>query len=214
MIIMNLLLAYNSRLLSSLISSFGELCDCGTRIEDIINNGQLEKGESNPPTKKTYGVGATTTKAPNPVNVSVTIRQQTLAYPKKAHQEFSDLGMTLTQAYENLSSKGFIKPLDPTPLPNPIPPTWNLNEYCHYHQNSSHKTDNWFHLKHEIQDLIDNGTLPNPKIITKPNIRKNSLPDYHKAPPPYQNWVQIDEIEWDCSKLIKATNVNINAVEV
>ena len=134
MIIMNLLLAYNSRLLSSLISSFGELCDCGTRIEDIINNGQLEKGESNPPTKKTYGVGATTTKAPNPVNVSIIIRQQTLTYPKKARQEFSDLGMTLTQAYENLSSKGFIKPLDPTPLPNPIPPTWNLNEYCHYHQ--------------------------------------------------------------------------------
>ena len=32
MIIKNLLLAYNSRLLSSPISSFGELCDCGTRI--------------------------------------------------------------------------------------------------------------------------------------------------------------------------------------
>ena len=26
--------------------------------------------------------------------------------------------------------------------------------------------------------------------------------------------MQIDEIEWDCSKLIKTTNVNINAVEV
>ena len=39
MIIKNLLSAYNSRLLSSPISSFGELCDCGTRIEDAINNG-------------------------------------------------------------------------------------------------------------------------------------------------------------------------------
>ena len=39
MIIKNLLPAYNSRLLSSPISSFGELCDCGTRIEDAINNG-------------------------------------------------------------------------------------------------------------------------------------------------------------------------------
>ncbi|XP_030927757.1 uncharacterized protein LOC115954039 [Quercus lobata] len=46
MIIKNLLPAYNSRLLSSPISSFGELCDCETRIEDAINNGQLEKGES------------------------------------------------------------------------------------------------------------------------------------------------------------------------
>ena len=39
MIIKNLLLAYNSWLLSSPISSFGELCECGTRIEDAINNG-------------------------------------------------------------------------------------------------------------------------------------------------------------------------------
>ena len=109
MIIKNLLPIYNSRLLSSPTSSFGELCDCGTKIEDALNNGQLEKGESKPPTKKTYGRGATT-KTPNPMNVSAIIPQQTLAYPKKACREFFNLGMTLTQAYENLSSKGFIKP--------------------------------------------------------------------------------------------------------
>ena len=72
MIVKNLLLAYNSRLLSSPISLFGELCDCGTRIEDALNNRQLEKGESKSPTKKTYGRG-TTTKALNPVNVSAII---------------------------------------------------------------------------------------------------------------------------------------------
>ena len=73
MIIKNLLPTYNNRILSSPISSFGELCDYGTRIEDAINKKQLEKGESKPPTKKTYGGGATTTKAPNPVNVSTII---------------------------------------------------------------------------------------------------------------------------------------------
>ena len=57
MIIKNLLLAYNSKFLSSPISSFGELCDCGTRIEDAINNGQLEKGKSKPPIKKIYRGG-------------------------------------------------------------------------------------------------------------------------------------------------------------
>ena len=136
MIIKNLLLAYNNRLLSSPISFFGELCDYGTRIEDAINNGQLEKGESKLPIKKTYGGGTTTSKAPNPMSVSAIIPQQTLAYPsftKKAHREFSDLGMILAQAYENFSSKGFIKPLDPTPKPNFVPPTWNLNKYCHFH---------------------------------------------------------------------------------
>ena len=95
--------------------------------------------------------------------------------------------MTLAQACENLTSKGFVKPLDPTPMPNLVPPTWNLNEYCHFHQKPDHKTENCFHLKHEIQDLIDNGTLPNLNIITKPNIRKNSLLDYHRAPSLYLN---------------------------
>ena len=65
-----------------------------------------------------------------------------------------------------------------------------------------------FRVKHEIQDLIDNGALSNPNIITKPNTRKNPLPDYHRAPLPYQNWVQVDEVEWDCSKLIETTNVD------
>ena len=117
-IIKNLLPAYNSRLLSLCISLFGELCDYGTRIKDAINNGQLGKGENKPPTKKEYGEGTTTTKAPNPINVSTIIPQRTLAYPKKACREFSNLGMTLTQAYENLSFEGFIKPLDPPPMPN------------------------------------------------------------------------------------------------
>ena len=47
MIIKNFLPAYNSRVLSSLISYFGELCDCRTRIEDTINNGLLEKVRAN-----------------------------------------------------------------------------------------------------------------------------------------------------------------------
>ena len=68
MIIKNLLLAYNSRLLSSPISYFRELCDCG-------------EGETKPPIKKIYEGGATTSKAPNPVNVSAIIPQQTLTYP-------------------------------------------------------------------------------------------------------------------------------------
>ena len=71
-------------------------------------------------------------------------------------------------------------------------------------------------LSPQIQDTRPHkqGTLPNSNIITKPNIRKNSLPDYHTASPPYQNWVQIDEVEWDCLKLIETINVNINAMEV
>ena len=75
MIIKNLLPAYNSRLFTSPINSFGELFDFGTRIEDAINNGQLEKGESKPPIKKKYGGRGEKAplKHPNPVSVSTII---------------------------------------------------------------------------------------------------------------------------------------------
>ncbi|KAL0004897.1 hypothetical protein SO802_012458 [Lithocarpus litseifolius] len=49
------------------------------RIEDAINNGQLEKGESKPPIEKAYGGGVTISKAPNPMNVGAIMPQQTLA---------------------------------------------------------------------------------------------------------------------------------------
>lgn len=42
---------------------------------------------------------------------------------QKAHREYYDLGMTFAQAYENLTSKGFLKSLDSTPMPNSVPPT-------------------------------------------------------------------------------------------
>ena len=216
MITKNLLPTYNSKLLSSPISSFGELCDYGTRIEDAINNEQLEKWENKPSIKKTYWGGTFTSKAPNPMNVSAIIPQPPLAYQiftKKAHQEFSDLGMTFAQAYENLTFKGFLKPLDPTPMPNIIPPTWKLNEYYHFHQKSSYKTDNYFFLKYEIQDLINNGTLLNSNIITKPNIRKNPLPNYHRDPPLYLNYVEVEEIDWVCSKLLEVMEVNMMEIQ-
>ena len=57
MIIKNLLVAYNNRLLSSPINSFAELCDCGMRIEDAINTGQLDLSEAKFQAKKVFNEG-------------------------------------------------------------------------------------------------------------------------------------------------------------
>jgi len=61
--------------------------------------------------------------------------------------------------------------------------------------------------------LIDNETVPNPNIITKPNIRKNPLLDYHRAPPPYQNCVQVEEVDRDYSKLIEVVEVSMVEIQ-
>ncbi|KAL0011010.1 hypothetical protein SO802_006118 [Lithocarpus litseifolius] len=47
----------------------------GMAIEDAINSGQLEKGESKPLIKKTYGGGAATSKASNLVNNWVQVEE-------------------------------------------------------------------------------------------------------------------------------------------
>ena len=92
-------------LLSSPISSFGELCKIGTRIEDAINTRQLDKGYEKPSIKKIYGRAYLTPKHPT---LWVWAPQQSTnyqSYTKKARQKFSRLGMSLAQAYENLTSK-------------------------------------------------------------------------------------------------------------
>ena len=83
--------------------------------------------------------------------------------PKKI-REFDDIHMSLLETLEILSKKGYLKPLEPTLLPIPILSTWNMNEYCAFHQKLWHKTNNCFKLKHEIQDLIDGGVIAKPRF--------------------------------------------------
>ena len=81
----------------------------------------------------------------------------------KMKKEFDDIHISLSKALEILSKKGYLKPLEPTLLPIPIPNTWNMNEYCAFHQKLGHKIDYCFRLKHEIQDLIDEGVIAKPR---------------------------------------------------
>ena len=67
-------------------------------------------------------------------------------------------------------------PLNPRPLPQSIPPGWNLNERCDYHQNLGHKTDNCVALRHAVQDLIDTKKISDPSV---PNVARNPLPNHH-----------------------------------
>ena len=60
--------------------------------------------------------------------------------------------------------------------PNPLPRSYNAEEYCEYHQGAGHKTDMCKNLRHRIQDLIDS------KLILPPmpgsNITTNPLPNH------------------------------------
>ena len=73
----------------------------------------------------------------------------------RCRRNFSELHMTLSEALEKLQAKGLLKPLDPKPIPHPMPRSYNPNAHYKYDQGVGHMTDKCFHLRHDIQDLID-----------------------------------------------------------
>ncbi|KAK9282579.1 hypothetical protein L1049_010796 [Liquidambar formosana] len=183
--------------------NFEQLYDCGTRIEQAINSGQVDKNEGKA-MKKTYGSGGSPNnqggnRAVNPPsnsNIVAVVNQG-------ARREFDDLGMSLFKAFANLTRRGHLQALAPRPLPNPIPPRYNLNEFCHFHQMAGHKTDNCARLRHEIQDLIDNKKIPKPREGVEPNIHQNPLPEYQRN----VAFIERDTEMWDPSNLIKEVMV-------
>ena len=74
--------------------------------------------------------------------------------------------MPLLEVLAVMIERGHLKPLDPTPLLNPIPLSWNRNDHCAFHQRIGHMKNSCLRLKHEVQDLIDQ------RVITKPQLKE------------------------------------------
>ncbi|KAL6349807.1 hypothetical protein AAG906_001694 [Vitis piasezkii] len=58
---------------------------------------------------------------------------------------------------------GFLAPLAPRALPDPVPSQFRLDLYCTYHQSVGHHTDRCTALRHAIQDIVDSGTFGHPQ---------------------------------------------------
>ncbi|KAF5933449.1 hypothetical protein HYC85_029620 [Camellia sinensis] len=130
---------------------------------------------------------------------------QTAKYLPKNTRTFARLYMPLSKALGVLIRKGHLKPLEPRPLPERLPPTHNPAKYCAFHQQHDHDTDLCFRLRHEIQDLIDNGViLP----LEKPNVTTNPLPTHNQAPPPKRiNFIQTGVMPYDPSIYITPSHL-------
>ena len=112
--------------------------------------------------------------------------------------------MPLSKALGVLIRKGHLKPLEPRPLPNPLPPH-NPAKYCAYHQQHGHDTDQCYRLRHEIQDLIDKQVIVPPG---KPNVTTNPLPPHNQAPPPKCiNFIQTGVMSYDPSIYITPSHL-------
>ncbi|KAJ9167545.1 hypothetical protein P3X46_022189 [Hevea brasiliensis] len=81
------------------------------------------------------------------------------------------------------------------PPPNPLPPNYNANLYCQFHQTHGHDTDRCFRLKHEVQDLIDAKKIADPE--NRPNTRTNPMPNHNVPPPPGLYMISTTSIDPD-----------------
>ncbi|RVW37592.1 hypothetical protein CK203_074002 [Vitis vinifera] len=82
---------------------------------------------------------------------------------RRCRRHFSDLSAPLSRVFEMFQAMGFLAPLAPRALPDPVPPQFHLDLYCAYHQSVGHHTDRCTALRHAIQDIVDSGTFGHPQ---------------------------------------------------
>ena len=78
---------------------------------------------------------------------------------------FSNLREPMSQIFEKLKRQGLLRPLKPKPVPDPLPSKINPSLHCAFHQFPGHETDRCARLRHEIQNLIDAGKIPDPDRV-------------------------------------------------
>ncbi|RVW34951.1 hypothetical protein CK203_098250 [Vitis vinifera] len=93
----------------------------------------------------------------------VTVPQDRFPPHRRCRRHFSDLSAPLSGVFETLQAMGFLAPLAPRALPDPVPPQFRLDLYCAYHQSVGHHTDRCTALRHAIQDIVDSGTFGHPQ---------------------------------------------------
>ena len=107
--------------------------------------------------------------------------------------------MSLSNILEKLQGRNLFRPLDPKPIPNPLPRGFNVNKRCAYHQSPSHDTNECYSLRHAIQDLIDKEIITPPH---GPNVVSNPLPNHAMGQAPRINCLFEEGLKEDPSILI------------
>ncbi|RVW58594.1 hypothetical protein CK203_114026 [Vitis vinifera] len=82
---------------------------------------------------------------------------------RRCRRHFLDLSTSLSRVFETFQAMGFLAPLAPRALPDPVPPQFRLDLYCMYHQSVGLHTDRCTALRHAIQDIVDSGTFGHPQ---------------------------------------------------
>ncbi|XP_050878639.1 uncharacterized protein LOC127082445 [Lathyrus oleraceus] len=83
--------------------------------------------------------------------------------------------MTYTELYPSLLQKGLVTPRPLGPPPNLLPPWYNQDAHCPFHEGApGHDLEGCYALKHIVQELVDKKILSFRDV--GPNVKSNPLP--------------------------------------
>ncbi|KAL2942766.1 GMP synthase [glutamine-hydrolyzing] [Bienertia sinuspersici] len=128
--------------------TFDKVYHIGIEIEDdLLKANEATSATDTPSSSK--GVNA----------VEIDAVETTRAPPRRPRREYTPLGMTYTQAFDRLKSKGALSPIGPTadPPAERRSPRWDPNKYCKYHQGKGHTAEECWTLKNKLQDMVESG---------------------------------------------------------
>ncbi|XP_050919729.1 uncharacterized protein LOC127137302 [Lathyrus oleraceus] len=90
---------------------------------------------------------------------------------------FNPIPMSYTEIYPSLLQKGLVVPRPMGPPPDRLPPWYNPNAYCPFHEGApGHDLEGCYTLKHRVRELIESKILSFKDM--GPNVKNNPLPPY------------------------------------
>lgn len=88
---------------------------------------------------------------------------------------FSPIPMTYTELYSSLLQKGLMVPRPLGLPPDPLPPWYNPNAHCPFHEDApKHDLEGCYALKHIVRELMEKKILSFRDL--GPNVKSNPLP--------------------------------------
>ncbi|XP_050918975.1 uncharacterized protein LOC127136468 [Lathyrus oleraceus] len=90
---------------------------------------------------------------------------------------FNPIPMSYTELYPSLLQKGLVVPRPMGPSPDRLPPWYNPNAHCPFHEGApGHDLEGCYALKHRVRELIASKILSFKDM--GPNVKNNPLPPH------------------------------------
>ncbi|XP_050889789.1 uncharacterized protein LOC127095093 [Lathyrus oleraceus] len=94
---------------------------------------------------------------------------------------FNPIPMLYTGLYPSLLQKGLVVPRPMGPPPDRLPPWYNPNSHCPFHEGTpGHDLEGFYAFKHRVREMIDSKILSFKGMGS--NVKKNPLPPYGDLP--------------------------------